>query len=320
MAKGTSNEQEEEEGDVAEASALYGLILDEVEVAIAAANAELIVAKPVTGASPAPVGESAQVFASHLFGEKSFRNKPGTSAMTLLLMALGLILGMTIAAAALGLSLQGLAFGVDDFLATRARELAVTAEGVFLPYLEKPWAPVLAILPDMSVGYAALGLGIFVLWAVLLMTTGGLLHRQLKIYIAAFRVFGSYQWLKRSARWRQHLSAEQENVLWDRLHDANAHFVLDRIRQLRGFWVKIGQFLSSRGDVMPPEWIAALSSLQDELPADSIRDILTAVERELGDPAQSFAFFDHTPLASASIAQVDLLIHGQASFYADSLP
>jgi ubiquinone biosynthesis protein len=74
-----------------------------------------------------------------------------------------------------------------------------------------------------------------------------------------------------------------------------------------GMFVKLGQVLSTRADLLPPDVIAELSRLQDHVaPADpaSIEALLTA---ELGAPPHRvFAWFDPVPLAAASIGQAHL--------------
>ncbi len=70
-------------------------------------------------------------------------------------------------------------------------------------------------------------------------------------------------------------------------------------------FVKLGQILSTRGDLLPADIIEELQHLQDNVPVLSIAEVTRQVERELGCAIQDvFAEFDETPLASASIAQV----------------
>ncbi|MBI5945118.1 MAG: AarF/ABC1/UbiB kinase family protein [Chloroflexi bacterium] len=72
-----------------------------------------------------------------------------------------------------------------------------------------------------------------------------------------------------------------------------------------GVMIKVGQFLSSRLDILPPEITDTLADLQDEVPAETFADIRQLAERELGAPlAEKFEWFDENPLAAASLGQV----------------
>ncbi|QEE62651.1 phosphotransferase [Salinibacterium sp. dk2585] len=87
-----------------------------------------------------------------------------------------------------------------------------------------------------------------------------------------------------------------------------SHTVPERVRlaleDLGPTFVKLGQLLSARPDLLPQSFIVELSKLQDAgevVPEEAILDIL---RHELGDePEEVFARFDRTPLASASIGQ-----------------
>jgi predicted unusual protein kinase regulating ubiquinone biosynthesis (AarF/ABC1/UbiB family) len=75
--------------------------------------------------------------------------------------------------------------------------------------------------------------------------------------------------------------------------------------RMGGVMIKVGQFLSSRLDVLPPEVTDALADLQDEVPAETFEDIRQLAERELGAPlTEKFEWFDAEPLAAASLGQV----------------
>jgi len=75
--------------------------------------------------------------------------------------------------------------------------------------------------------------------------------------------------------------------------------------ELGGIWIKVGQFLSARVDVLPPSIIEELSGLQDEVPAENFESMLAVIESEFGEAlADRFAWFDSQPLASASLGQV----------------
>lgn len=70
-------------------------------------------------------------------------------------------------------------------------------------------------------------------------------------------------------------------------------------------FVKLGQFLSIRSDLIPEEYTTELAKLQDQVPPVPEAAIRAVVERELGAPVrQLFARWDEAPLAAASVAQV----------------
>lgn len=75
--------------------------------------------------------------------------------------------------------------------------------------------------------------------------------------------------------------------------------------QLGGVMIKVGQFLSSRLDVLPPEATEELAGLQDEVPPEDFELIRQLAERELEAPLRDlFAELDPVPLAAASLGQV----------------
>ncbi len=90
---------------------------------------------------------------------------------------------------------------------------------------------------------------------------------------------------------------------------ASRRTVPERLRrtleELGATWVKIGQFLSGRADLLPPEYLAELSKLLDSAPPVPIERVRQVIEDELGAPVTDlFLRFDDTPIASASIGQV----------------
>ena len=73
---------------------------------------------------------------------------------------------------------------------------------------------------------------------------------------------------------------------------------------LGGLMIKVGQFMSSRLDVLPPEITKELEGLQDEVPPVPFAEIRAFAEAELGVSFErAFAFVDPTPLAAASLGQ-----------------
>ncbi len=74
-------------------------------------------------------------------------------------------------------------------------------------------------------------------------------------------------------------------------------------------FIKLGQFLSTRADLLGEELAADLSELQDRLPPFPSREARATIERELGRPLDElFESFEDTPISAASIAQVHLAL------------
>ena len=70
-------------------------------------------------------------------------------------------------------------------------------------------------------------------------------------------------------------------------------------------FIKLGQILSTRMDLFPPEWIAEFEKLQDQAPPVSFDEISQQLQEDLGGMAEEiFTELNHEPLAAASMAQV----------------
>lgn len=89
----------------------------------------------------------------------------------------------------------------------------------------------------------------------------------------------------------------------ERLTTSAARF-RQALDELGGAFVKLGQLLSTRPDILPPNWIEELSHLQDEVRAVDFSQLKQILEADLGPLENSFRFVDPEPVATASIAQV----------------
>jgi len=77
------------------------------------------------------------------------------------------------------------------------------------------------------------------------------------------------------------------------------------LEELGPTFIKVGQILSSRADLLPPDYLIELGKLQDRVPAFAFDTAKQQIERELDQPLEEiYAEFDPAPLAAASIGQV----------------
>jgi ubiquinone biosynthesis protein len=86
---------------------------------------------------------------------------------------------------------------------------------------------------------------------------------------------------------------------------ARGRHLRDMLDELGPTFVKFGQLLSTRPDVVPPDIVAELRSLQDDVRPFPFADVEQTIREDLGQPiARLFTDYDETPLAAASIGQV----------------
>lgn len=92
---------------------------------------------------------------------------------------------------------------------------------------------------------------------------------------------------------------------WSRFNRESAESIYSCAIELRGLILKGCQFIGSRADVLPPEYIETLSKLQDRVPPKSFDVVRDCVEEAMQFPLEFvFDSFSEQPIASASLAQV----------------
>jgi predicted unusual protein kinase regulating ubiquinone biosynthesis (AarF/ABC1/UbiB family) len=75
--------------------------------------------------------------------------------------------------------------------------------------------------------------------------------------------------------------------------------------RLEGLLIKASQFIATRADILPDQWISTLAALQDRVPPRPFEMIRRQIENELGRPLEAFySEFNPIPIAAASLAQV----------------
>ncbi|HZT67972.1 MAG TPA: AarF/UbiB family protein [Acidimicrobiales bacterium] len=127
--------------------------------------------------------------------------------------------------------------------------------------------------------------------------------RRVELYATAGRVAGRYGLARlASGRRRHHQIAAA--------HEAGARDLYRRAVHLRGGFLKLGQFASSRPDLLPEAYVRELSKLQDRVPPAPASVIRRIVERDLGPLEGIFSHFDAESASAASLAQVHRAVRG----------
>jgi len=83
-----------------------------------------------------------------------------------------------------------------------------------------------------------------------------------------------------------------------------ARWLTTELLRLGSAFIKLGQLLSARPDILPAGWVAELAALQDSVPAFGFAEVQTVLEQELGQRCAEVIDLDPEPLGAASLAQV----------------
>jgi ubiquinone biosynthesis protein len=127
-------------------------------------------------------------------------------------------------------------------------------------------------------------------------------YRILRAALVIASVAMRYWWLQRRARWKRWQPTPE---VWARAHAKTGRAIYRLATSMGGAFVKLGQVLGSRGDVLPEPFVTPLRQLHDRVPPRPFAKLRRHVERELGKPVdQVFATIELEPLAAASLAQV----------------
>ncbi|TQD86811.1 hypothetical protein C1H46_027684 [Malus baccata] len=134
---------------------------------------------------------------------------------------------------------------------------------------------------------------------------GNIYKRRMKVCSVAFLIYLDYKALQQREKWT---NKTKTDALWENAHKRNAKRLLSLIVELEGLWVKLGQYLSTRADVLPEAYICLLKQLQDSLPPRPLEEVCQTIKRELGKSMNElFLDFVDVPLATASGDHVALL-------------
>ncbi len=119
------------------------------------------------------------------------------------------------------------------------------------------------------------------------------LARQMDVFLSAAQLMVYLWWDRATAR----RSSKYRNL--------RAQWLVGTLLELGPTFIKIGQALSTRADLLPLEYVKALGQLQDRVPEFGAETAIAIVESELGSPLYKlYKDFDPKPIAAASLGQV----------------
>jgi ubiquinone biosynthesis protein len=132
------------------------------------------------------------------------------------------------------------------------------------------------------------------------------LLRLVKILRVALK-YGLDEFLLGHERFRWLRPAARAVTFWRDLSAPRAQRLRLALQELGPIFVKFGQMLSTRRDLLPTDIADELAGLQDRVPPFPSEQVIATLQRVYGKPVEEvFRTFDRTPVASASVAQVHL--------------
>eukprot|EP00611_Tribonema_gayanum_P008756 TRINITY_DN1836_c0_g1_i2.p1 TRINITY_DN1836_c0_g1~~TRINITY_DN1836_c0_g1_i2.p1 ORF type:complete len:478 (-),score=92.03 TRINITY_DN1836_c0_g1_i2:1001-2434(-) len=132
-------------------------------------------------------------------------------------------------------------------------------------------------------------------------------RRALRFWLMSSTIYLSYKRMELVMRLGLGGNTEEEKeATWNALHELNSDRMLAMCLELRAFYLKMGQFLGTRHDFMPKQYLRKLSQLHDDVPPMPAEQVGPLIEQGLGVKiGELFSSLNLThPVGSASISQV----------------
>jgi len=116
------------------------------------------------------------------------------------------------------------------------------------------------------------------------------------------RIYGGYKFIQLYGRF---ISRRGQDQRYAHHHRRSAELIYRTALRLEGWFVKACQFIGTRADILPKEYVEGLSRLHDQVPPRPFPTMKQRIEEELGKPVEEvFSSLTSEPLAAASLAQV----------------
>ena len=125
----------------------------------------------------------------------------------------------------------------------------------------------------------------------------GVLRSEIRVLLKLYPVFRRY------VKDRKRIKREKEHVYDPRI-EYNGLRAMNAFVELGPTFIKLGQMLSARPDLLPNEYVSSFQKLQDDVPAADFAHVKPILERNLGELGKTFEEFDQTAVSGASLGQV----------------
>lgn len=126
---------------------------------------------------------------------------------------------------------------------------------------------------------------------------GGIRRRELKALFTLYPVFRRYSRDRKKTR-------EEKDGEWNYRRQRNGERAVDAFIKLGPTFIKLGQVISARPDLLPREYLAAFEKLQDSVPPADFALVKPIIERNIGDINTIFDTFNEDAISGASLGQV----------------
>ncbi len=128
----------------------------------------------------------------------------------------------------------------------------------------------------------------------------GIRRQELRVFLKLAPVLRRYLKDRKKAR------REQEDAAWSAVRERNGERAVETFFSLGPTFIKLGQVLSARPDLLPKEYIASFEKLQDRVPPAPFSSARAIIERNVGKIEEIFEEFNEEAISGASLGQVYL--------------